>query len=75
MYSASLGDFPDLLQAIKEIGIEHLMLIGSVEPFDKGILARIARLNVSQFDVSHFILLTNPLLADSFISHFATSQY
>ena len=45
-----LGDFPSLLQIIEQIGIEDFMPIGSVKAFNKGILLKLTRLNVFQFD-------------------------
>ena len=45
-----VGNFTDLIQVFKQIGIQYLMPIGSVEPFDKGVLAWFARLDVTQLD-------------------------
>jgi len=45
------GDFPHLLQGIEHIGAQHLLVVGSVEAFDIGVLVGLARLDESQLDV------------------------
>jgi hypothetical protein len=45
-----VGDLTDLIQIFKEISIQDFMPIGSVKPFDKGVLAWLARLDVTQLD-------------------------
>ena len=43
-------DLPHLIQRLEYIGIEHFVSIGPIEPFDEGILIRLARLNISERD-------------------------
>ena len=43
-------DLPHLIQRLEYIGIEHFVSIGPIEPFDEGILVRLARLNISERD-------------------------
>jgi hypothetical protein len=45
-----VGDFSNLIQVFKQIGIQDLLPIGSVEPFDKGVLAGFTGLDVSQLN-------------------------
>lgn len=51
-----VGDLTDLIQIFKEISIEHFMPIGPVKSLDKGILAWLAGLDVTQLDT--FVLVT-----------------
>ena len=43
-------DLSHLIQRLEYIGIEHIVAIGPIEPFDEGILVRLARLNIPERD-------------------------
>jgi len=45
-----VGDLTDLVEIFKEIGIQDFMPIGPVKSLDKGILAWLAGLDVTQLD-------------------------
>ena len=47
-------DLTDLIQIFEEIGIQNLVPIGSVEPFNKSVLTWFAGLDVTQFDTFVF---------------------
>jgi hypothetical protein len=50
-------DLADLIQNLKQISIQDLMPIGSVEPLDKGVLAGFTGLDVTQLDAFVLTLL------------------
>ena len=58
-------DFPDLIQGFKPRGIQHVRSIRASEAFEKAILGRFARLDVSQFD-SVFGTPAQEVLGDTF---------
>ena len=45
-------DLAHLIQRLEYVGIKHLVPEGPIEPFHKGILIRLARLNIPQRDPS-----------------------
>ena len=45
-------DLPHLIQRLEHVGVEHLVAEGPIEPFHKGILIRLARLNIPQREPS-----------------------
>ena len=49
-----VGNFPDLIQIFKQIGIQDFMSIRSVEPFDQGDLAGFAGFDVARLDAFVF---------------------
>jgi hypothetical protein len=49
-----VGDLTDLVEIFKEIGIQDFMPIGPVKSLDKGILAWLAGLDVTQLDTFVF---------------------
>ena len=42
------GDFPYVVDAVKQMGVEHLLSVGFVEAFDKGVLGGFPGLDVGQ---------------------------
>ena len=44
----------DLIKIFKQISIQEFMSVGSVEPLNKSVLARFARLDVPQFNAFCF---------------------
>jgi len=45
-----LGRLADLTQVVKQVGIEYLPPVTSIEAFDKAVLHRLARMDVFEFD-------------------------
>jgi len=45
------GEIANLGDRVEQIGIEHFLAIGAVEALDKGVLIRLARLDVPQLDL------------------------
>jgi hypothetical protein len=46
----SIGDLPDLIQVLEEVGVQHLLAIGAVEAFDVRVLVRLPGLDVADLD-------------------------
>ena len=49
-----VGNLTDLIQVFKQIRIQYLVPVGSVEPFDKSVLAWFAGLDVTKFNALVF---------------------
>lgn len=45
-----MGDLPHLIQILKQVTAQHLLAVSSVEPFNKIILVRLARLDIANLD-------------------------
>ncbi len=49
-----LGNFTNLLERFKDMGIKHFMTVGAVKAFNKGILLGLARLDKLELDAFFF---------------------
>ncbi len=57
-WDPQFGDFAYLLEGIEQVCIQHLLAIGAIESLDKGVLVRLARLDVEQLDLLFFTSLS-----------------
>ena len=48
------GDFAHLLDRLEQLGVQCLLAVGAIESLDKGILVRLARLDVEQLNLLSF---------------------
>ena len=56
-----VGNLVNLIKIFKQISIQDFVPVGSVEPFNKSVLDRFYRLDVSQFNAFCFALLNQCL--------------
>ena len=45
-----MADFPDLIEILEQVGVEHFLAVAPIEALDEGVLIRLARLDEPKVD-------------------------